>query len=115
MGDDPWHFRPVGWVYEHGSFPSGHTTTAFALCTVLGARIGTTWSRIGFYGLASLTALAHVRNNQHWPSDVAMGAVLGITAGLQAVGREEGRGDEMESVWRVVPGAGGLAVVYFLR
>jgi membrane-associated phospholipid phosphatase len=113
-GDDSWHFRPMGWTYDHESFPSGHTTTAFALCTVLGERIGTTWSRVGFYSLASLTAFARVRNNQHWPSDVAMGAVLGITAGLQAVGREEGRGDGKESAWRLLAGMDGLTLVYTL-
>jgi hypothetical protein len=113
-GDDPWHFRPIGWIHDHQSFPSGHTTTAFALCTVLGERIGTTWSRIGFYGVATLTAAARVRNNQHWPSDVAMGAALGIAAGLQVVGREEGRGDEKESGWRLLPGMGGLTLVYAL-
>ncbi len=107
-GNGPWHFRPIGWIHDHQSFPSGHSTTAFALCTVLGERIGTTWSRIGFTGVATLTAIARVRNNQHWASDVALGAVLGITAGLQAVGREEGNG----SALRISPGAHGLTLVY---
>lgn len=110
-GSDPWHFRPVGWIYGRQSFPSGHSATAFALCTVLGERIGTTWSRIGFTGIAALTAAARVRNNQHWPSDVAMGAVLGIAAGLQAVGREKGR----ERALQILPGAGRLTLVYVLR
>ncbi len=112
-GEDPWHFRPIGWIHDHQSFPSGHSTTAFALCTVLGERIGTTWSKIGLYGVATLTAIARVRNNQHWPSDVAMGAVLGITAGLQAVRREEGRGKD--AALRILPGAQGVTLVYVLR
>ncbi len=112
-GSDPWHFRPVGRTRDHQSFPSGHTTTAFALCTVLGERIGTTWARIGLYGVATLTAVARVRNDQHWPSDVAMGAALGIAAGLQAVHHEEGR--EEESALQIVPAAQGLTLVYLLR
>ncbi len=114
-GAGPWHFRPIGWIHDHQSFPSGHTTTAFALCTVLGERIGTTWSRIGLYGAATLTAVARVRNNQHWPSDVAMGAVLGIAAGLQAVRREDGRGAEEGGAFRILPGAQGVTLVYLLR
>jgi hypothetical protein len=109
-GSNPWHFRPIGWIHDHQSFPSGHTTTAFALCTVLGERIGTTWARIGLYGAATLTAIARVRNNQHWPSDVALGAALGVAAGLQAVGHEEGK--ENQNALRIIPGPQGLTLVY---
>jgi membrane-associated phospholipid phosphatase len=110
----PWHFRPIGWIYAHQSFASGHTTTAFALSAVLAERIGTPWARIGLYSLGALTAVARVRNNQHWPSDVALGAVVGIAAGLQAVRREEGRNDGGESALRILPCAGGLMLVYRL-
>jgi membrane-associated phospholipid phosphatase len=107
-GDGPWHFRPLGWNRDHQSFASGHTATAFALCTVLAERIGSTWSRVGFYSLGLLTAAARVRNNQHWPTDVVMGAALGVTAGLHAVG-----GDE-DLALRLLPGAGSLTVVVVL-
>ncbi len=111
-GNYPWHFRPIGWIHDHQSFPSGHTTTAFALCTVLGERIGMTWARIGLYGAATLTAIARVRNNQHWPSDVALGAALGVAAGLQAVRHEEGK--ENQNALRIIPGPQGLTLVYSL-
>jgi PAP2 superfamily len=114
-GSDPWHFRPIGWIHDHQSFPSGHTTTAFALGTVLAERIGTLWSRVGFYSLATLCGVARVRNNQHWPSDVAMGGVLGITAGLQAIRREEQRNGGEGGRLRILPAAGGLTVVYMFR
>jgi len=107
-GDGPWHFRPIGWNRDHQSFASGHTATAFALCTVLAERIGSTWSRAGFYGIGLLTAAARVRNNQHWPSDAVLGAVLGITAGLHAVGRDD------DLAVQLLPGAGSLTVVVVL-
>jgi hypothetical protein len=96
------------------SFPSGHATTAFALCTLLAERIGTAWSRRGFYGLGALTA-TRVRNNQHWPSDVFMGGVLGITSGLQAIRREDQRDDWEEGAPWILPGTRGLTVVSILR
>jgi membrane-associated phospholipid phosphatase len=109
--DGPWSFHPIGWTHEHQSFPSGHATAAFALSTVLGERIGTPWSRIGFYALATLTAVSRVRNNQHWASDVVMGAALGISGGLSATRREEAPGESAGTL-RILPGPSGLCLVF---
>lgn len=116
--DGPWAFRGFGWAHEHQSFPSGHATAAFALSTSLAERIGTSWSRIGFYALGTITAVARVRNNQHWASDVAVGAVLGITAGFSAVNREaeqKASNPEPSSGFRIMPSARGVTVVYVLK
>lgn len=117
-GDGPWNFHPVGWTHDHQSFPSGHATAAFAFSTVLAERSGTTWSRILFYGLGTVAAAARVRNNQHWTSDVAMGALLGITAGVAAVKREEERNGSarpQESRLKILPNGSTLTMVYMLR
>jgi membrane-associated phospholipid phosphatase len=117
-GGGPWDFHGFQWAHEHQSFPSGHATAAFALSTSLAERIGTSWSRIGFYALSTITAVARVRNNQHWASDVAVGAVLGITAGFSAVNREEKEkvsNTELGSCFRILPSAHGVTVVYLLQ
>lgn len=90
-GDGPWTFTPFTVSNEIQSFPSGHTTVAFAMSTVLAERIDTWWSRVFFYGMASLTAYARVLNNQHWMSDVVVGAAFGLGAGLFVVQREHER------------------------
>jgi len=116
--DGPWKFRDSGWTHEHQSFPSGHATAALALSTVLAERIGTIWSRLLFYSIGTVAAAARVRNNQHWTSDVVMGGILGIIAGLSAVGREEERtSGHPTSEWRpkIVPNGSGLRLVCTLR
>ena len=62
------------------SFPSGHTTTAFASATVLQRRFG--W-KVGIpaYGVATYVAASRVEMKRHYLSDVAFGAALGIVAG----------------------------------
>lgn len=65
---------------DNNSFPSGHTTMAFASATTLHRRYG--W-KVGFpaYAVAALTGVArHEANKHHW-HDVGAGAVLGIASG----------------------------------
>lgn len=58
------------------SFPSGHTTTAFALA------VGLSWmfpkGRFLFYGLAIAAGLQRIVSQSHWPSDVLIGAAIGL-------------------------------------
>ncbi len=87
--------RPDG--SDARSFPSGHTSTAFTLSTVLSRRHG--W-KIGLpaYGLATMAAVARVEDNRHYLSDVVAGAVLGIAIGKLVTPRAN-----MESgSWQVV-------------
>ncbi|QQS37555.1 MAG: phosphatase PAP2 family protein [Ignavibacteriales bacterium] len=86
-----WAFKGFNIDNEFQSFPSGHTVVAFALSTVLAERFDNLWARIGFYGLASITAFSRVYNNQHFFSDVVIGGLLGLGTGLFVVNRENER------------------------
>lgn len=63
------------------SFPSGHTTTAFAIATML---VFLTWTskfnRLGWlsFGVAALIGLSRIYRGVHWPTDVLAGAFCGI-------------------------------------
>lgn len=88
----------------HGSFPSGHTSAAFATATVVQRRFG--WrAGVPAYVLAGYVGLSRLHRN-HYLSDVTFGAGLGIAAGL-AVTRP--------NQWTVVspiiaPGAAGVTI-----
>lgn len=64
--------------YNSGSFPSGHSATAFALAICLGALFPR--GRWYFLLLACLAGLHRVLAHSHWPSDVFAGAFLGTLA-----------------------------------
>lgn len=111
--DGPWYFAPLQSTNERLSFPSGHTTVAFALSSVLSERLDNTWASVGLYSLASLTGLSRVYHNEHWFSDVLLGAVIGTASGLAVTGWETNRshraGDEHTIL--LLPSFDGLQVV----
>ncbi|MGD1157982.1 MAG: phosphatase PAP2 family protein [Terriglobia bacterium] len=75
------------------SFPSGHAAAAFALATVVSQRNGgKRWVAPVAYGLASLVATSRITVRTHFPSDVFVGAALGLMIGRHvAHGAERSR------------------------
>lgn len=71
--------RPNGG--QRVSFPSGHTATAFAFASVVGARHP--WY-VGMmaYSLAGFVAYSRMNDNQHWLHDVLAGATIGTSYGV---------------------------------
>ncbi len=73
------------------SFPSGHTSVAFASATFTASVLTRTYSWPGgvdaavwttTLGAATLTAIGRVRAGKHFPTDVIVGALLGSAVGL---------------------------------
>jgi len=76
--------RPLNGSYT--SFPSGHTTVAFAAATVFAMEYkNSRFVPIIAYSAATLIGLSRLVQNQHWLSDVMVGAVLGYLCGRQVV------------------------------
>ena len=63
---------------NYNSFPSGHTSTAFAIATVVANEYEKTpYIKPISYGIATLTGLSRINYEAHWASDVFLGAALG--------------------------------------
>ncbi len=75
------------------SFPSGHTTAAFAAAQVLVDELPQEqWGwRLLAYGLAGATAYGRMNSNAHWLSDTVAGAALGIVTGRFVSNRRQER------------------------
>jgi membrane-associated phospholipid phosphatase len=70
---------------EDYSLPSGHTSNAFAVATVLSERINNIFASITLYSLAGLTAFQRIYADQHWFSDTVLAAAIGTLVGLKVV------------------------------
>jgi membrane-associated phospholipid phosphatase len=70
---------------SNASFPSGHTTQAFAVASVVAAHDGRLWVSVVSYGLAGSVGFARIEQNAHWASDVLAAAILGTVVGNAVV------------------------------
>lgn len=73
---------PFEFTTDYTSFPSGHTTTAFAVATVLaqGYR-DKLWVGLMSYTVATLVGLSRIHDGKHWATDAIAGAALGTFIG----------------------------------
>ena len=117
---DPASGRPNSRVH---SFPSGHTSMAFALASSMSTtaylRGYSAWWLLPALGGASAATVGYLRiaAGAHWFLDVVAGAGLGTAIGmfypLLAHPRKSGNTAQVRR-WQVVPHAGGLGLVWRL-
>ena len=105
---------PDQWRVGGESFPSGHTTAAFAIGTVF-AESGNDryrWiRRILGYGMAGYTGYARLEHNAHWLSDTVAGAAIGMSTAHFVMNRHDA---PSSGVLTWVPLNRGLMVSYSL-
>lgn len=70
--------RPDG--TERNSFPSGHTTTAFAFSGYVAAEHGWAWG-VPATMMSSFVGYSRINDNRHWIQDVVAGAAIGWSFG----------------------------------
>jgi len=81
---DAFEFTPFS---NRDSWPSGHTSMAFALATGVSDELHYTPATVLLYGAAGLTGWSRLNDNRHWGSDVLAGALVGITSAKLMNGR----------------------------
>jgi membrane-associated phospholipid phosphatase len=120
-GVDRW-WGPAGFFkrFESGmsakyvSFPSGHTTKAFALATVVALQYRHTgWVPAVAYAVATGVGLSRMTMDKHWSSDVFCGAVLGHAIARLVV-RNHDRPGRLVPMLACSRGGVALSIVYDL-
>lgn len=92
-GESPGDFHPgKGFTSgDYASFPSGHSTTAFAAAAAVTNEMTRWWPQsewvVGplMYGGATMVGLSRMYHNKHWASDVVLGAAIGTFSGRKVV------------------------------
>ena len=106
-------FRPFS---GNVSFPSGETTQAFAVASVIASHYDEFWIKATSYGIATLVGLARLYEDAHWTSDVVAGALIGTAVGTAIVHFNDKRrtNKEKETTFFIAPllarNAGGVTI-----
>jgi membrane-associated phospholipid phosphatase len=80
-------FRPFS---GNTSLPSGHTSNAFVMATVIARSVRRTSVSWAVYAVATSVAAARMIEDVHWTSDVAAGALLGTGVGWVVTAGDDG-------------------------
>jgi len=97
-------FFALGRGFKNGnsaSFPSGHSTTAFAAAAAVTNETTRWWPHstwiVGplMYAGAATVGVSRMYHNRHWASDVVLGAAIGTFAGRKVVQYAHGHPDNL--------------------
>lgn len=81
----PFKFHPFNINNNTESMASGHSTSAFALSTVMFRHAHSTFLKILAFVPAGFTVFSRLYQNFHWSSDCFMGAAAGFSTGMWVV------------------------------
>jgi len=97
VSGDPHDFKFFGGIsagHDRSSFPSGHTSTAFAFAASVATESRAKWPDkwwsqwaipVAVYSGATVVGVSRLYHNQHWASDVALGAAIGTFSGIKVI------------------------------
>lgn len=87
---DTWFDAGGGLLVKGGSFPSGHAIGAFSMAAIIAERYRRhRWVPWVAYGLAALVGFSRITLQEHFPSDIFAGAVLGYAISHYIVLRKQ--------------------------
>ena len=79
VNNEPHTFRPFNFKFDpdYMSMPSGHTSSIFAMMTVIAKQYESWYVKIPAYTFATSVAVQRMNARKHWLSDLLIGGTIG--------------------------------------
>jgi membrane-associated phospholipid phosphatase len=109
----PHYFDPFRMQEDYYSFVSGHTLAAMGASMVIARQFNSTIAKGLIYSLGILTGLSRVYSDDHWSSDVFLGAALAVATSHSAASWIDNDRNVAQGKlkWLVSPAPNGIRLV----
>jgi membrane-associated phospholipid phosphatase len=81
VNGDKGNFKPLQFDSDYDSLPSMHTASSFAAASIMSGASESLWAKAAYYSAATFVGLSRMVDDQHWASDVILGAAIGELCG----------------------------------
>ncbi|MEJ2544069.1 MAG: phosphatase PAP2 family protein [Calditrichaceae bacterium] len=89
---DPNEYRPFSFNPDYMSMPSGHSSSIFAMMTVIAKQYDEWYIKVPAYAFAASVTAQRINTDKHWSSDVLIGSTIGYLIGSAIVKRYQYKG-----------------------
>jgi hypothetical protein len=81
VNGDKGRFRPGQFSSDYDSMPSMHTSSSFAMASVMAAASESMATKALYYSAATFVGFSRIYQDKHWASDVVLAAAIGELCG----------------------------------
>jgi membrane-associated phospholipid phosphatase len=81
VNGDRGSIKPLQFDPDYDSLPSMHTASSFAAASVMSGTTESLWAKAAYYSAATFVGFSRMVDDQHWASDVILGAAIGELCG----------------------------------
>ena len=80
-------YKPFSFDPDYMSMPSGHSSSIFAMMTVIAKQYDEWYIKVPAYAFAASVTAQRINTDKHWSSDVLIGSTIGYLIGSAIVKR----------------------------
>ena len=103
VNGDKGSFKPLQFDSDYDSMPSMHVASSFAAASVMSGASESPWAKAAYYSAATFVGLSRIVDDQHWASDVILGAAIGELCG-RIVARHHANGKRRFTLAPIISG-----------